>query len=232
MIATDSVSLATAPGRNFDAYLARPHAGSAPGILILTEMFGVNAPMRALAEQYAERGFAVLVPNLFWRSDNPHALAYEGAEREIAWARLKTFDHDAAGTDIGTAAAWLRGQPFSTGKVAAIGFCAGGRMAFLAASRGKVDGAVALYALGISRHLAEIDQVGCAMQIHYGLRDQHVPHEEIEKVAAAAHKNPAIEIFRYAEAGHSFFNPVRPAYDPAAAALAAERIGHLLARMR
>ena len=227
MIATATVTLADEGGRSFEGYLARPAHGQGPGLLVLTEMFGVNGPMREVAEGYARRGFAALVPNLFWRSQNTGALAYEGPDREVAWARLAALDFDAAANDIGTAAGWLRGQPFCTGKVAALGFCAGGRMAFLAAARAGVDAAVSLYALGISKHVAEFGAVRCPLQLHYGLQDQHVPQQEVDTVAAAARGHPSIELHLYPDAGHSFANPVRPTYDAAAAQLAASRIDRL-----
>jgi carboxymethylenebutenolidase len=231
MIITGTVPLASEGERTFEAYLARPASGEGPGLLVLTEMFGVNGPMREVAEGYARRGFCALVPNLFWRSENTGALAYEGPDREIAWARLAAFNADAATDDMRTAVAWLRGQPFCTGRVAAIGFCAGGRMAFLAAARAGVDAAVSLYALGISKHVAEFGAVRCPLQLHYGLQDQHVPRQEVDAVMHAARGHSSIEMHLYPDAGHSFANPVRPTYDAAAAQLAASRIDRLLESM-
>jgi carboxymethylenebutenolidase len=119
---------------------------------------------------------------------------------------------------------WLRAQQLGNGTVAAIGFCGGGRFAFLAAVRCGVDAAASLYGLGISQLLGEIDNVRCPVQLHYGLQDQHIPRDEIDAVAAGVRGRPHIEVLLYPDAGHSFANPVRPTYDPAAAKLAAERI--------
>jgi carboxymethylenebutenolidase len=234
MIETATLSLATEGGHGFDAYLARPSDGQRrPGIVMVHDMFGLNASIRDIAGEFAGRGHAVVVPNMFWRSANPRALSYDG-EHEQAWERLKAIDLDGACDDIATAARWLRRQPFSTGKVAVVGFCGGGRIAFMAASRVAVDAAVALYGLNISRHLDELDGIRCPVQIHYGLRDQHIPKEEIDAVSEGiaahrtAHGGLPIEILLYPEAGHSFFNHVRPTFDPAAKQLATERIEKLL----
>ena len=181
-------------------------------------MFGINEPMRALARAHAERGRCVLVPNVFWRSEPSTALAYEGPERETAWQRLRTFDFDVAAADLEIAVAALRAMPRCSGKVAALGFCMGGRLAYLAAARAGVDAAISLYALGISRHLDEMAGIACPVQLHYGLKDEHVPASEIEAVGAAARVNPKVQLLRYPDAGHSFYNPVRPTYDAAAAA--------------
>ena len=91
-----------------------------------------------------------LVPNLFWRSEIPDPLSYDEDQHPIAWARLKALDLGVVTADMRTAVDWLREQPFANGKVAALGFCGGGRFAFLAAARCNVDAAAALYGLGIS----------------------------------------------------------------------------------
>src|SRR5262245_7839767 len=174
---------------------------------------------------------------MFWRSARPEALEYDEVEHPIAWERLKALNLDTACDDIAAAARWLRKQRFSTGKVAVIGFCGGGRMAFLAAARTDVDAAVALYGLHLSEHLGELPNVKGQLQIHDGLRDQHIPREEIDAVSDGidayreASGGPPIEVLTYPRAGHSFFNHVRPTFDRAAKALAAERIEALLSSL-
>jgi carboxymethylenebutenolidase len=235
MIETAVLTLAKDGQRGFDAYLARPSAGQRAGIVLVHDMFGLNPSIRYIAGEFARRGRVVLVPNMFWRSANPQALEYDDSQHPVAWERLQALDLDAASDDIATAANWLRAQPFSTGKVAVIGFCGGGRIAFLAAARTDVDAAVALYGLHISKHLDELPNVKCPVQIHYGLRDQHIPKEEIDAVSKgvdahrAAQGGAPIEVLLYPKAGHSFFNHVRPTFDRAAKQLAAERIETLLA---
>ena len=232
MTATATLTLASDGERPFDAYLARPLAGPATSVLVLHDMFGLNEPIRAVADHYASLGYVALVPNLFWRSEIPQVLAYDQNQHPIAWARLNALDLDIVTADMRLAVGWLRAQSFSTGKVAAVGFCGGGRFAFLAAVRCGVDGAAALYGLGISRHLGEIGNARCPLQLHYGLKDQHIPRQEIDTVAAGVRGQPSVEVFLYPEAGHSFANPARPTYDAAAARLADERIVRMLEGMR
>jgi carboxymethylenebutenolidase len=227
-----TVTIASDGARHFEAYLARPSQQSAPEkhpvILVLSDMFGLNEPIRAVADHYASRGHTALVPNLFWRSEIPGAISYDDPQHAKAWARLKALDLDAVSADMCAAADWLRAQPFGNGKVAAIGFCGGGRFAFLAAVRCGVDAAASLYGLGISQHLGEIANARCPVQLHYGLQDQHIPRDEIDAVAAGVSGRRNVEVLLYPEAGHSFANPVRPTYDPAAAKLADERIAAML----
>jgi carboxymethylenebutenolidase len=231
MIATQTIALKQDGHRNFDAYLARPDKGQSPSIMIFTEMFGIGQHNRDMAEDFARRGFNALIPNLFWRAAYPGELAFEGPDRDAAWARLAALDVDAAGGDIGTAVQWLRAQPFSNGKVFALGFCAGGRMAFVAAARAGVDAAVSFYGMGIAKHGAEFGRVTCPVHLHYGLKDPHIPRPEVEAVMQAAQSRPNIEVFLYPDAGHSFFNPIRPGYHAASAKIAGERLDALLDRV-
>jgi carboxymethylenebutenolidase len=223
------LTIGSEAGRNFDAYLARPDRARAPGVLVLHDMFGLHGVIRAVADRFAGLGYVALVPNMFWRSENPGALAYD--QHALAWPRLKAVDLDVASADMTSAVRWLRGQPFSTGKVAAVGFCGGGRWAYLCAARCDVDGAASLYGLGISQHLSEVGNVKCPLQLHYGLNDEHVPQQEIDTVSAGVRGHSSIEVFLYPGAGHSFANPIRPTYDAAAAELAHRRIETMLAEM-
>src|SRR6476646_8977770 len=223
-----TVTLARQEARSFEAYLAQPGEPRGPAILVLSDMFGLNEPIRAVADHYASQGHAALVPNLFWRSAIPGTISYDDPQHATAWARLKALDLDVVSNDMRTAADWLRGQPFANGKVAAIGFCGGGRFAFLAAVRCGVDAAASLYGLGISQHLGEVGNARCPVQLHYGLQDQHIPREEIDAVAAGVRGRKNVEVLLYPGAGHSFANPVRPTYEPAAAKLAGERFAAML----
>jgi carboxymethylenebutenolidase len=207
MVMTETIALAQDGDRKFDAYLARPEQDSAPSIMIFTEMFGTGQHNRDMADDFARRGFVALIPNLYWRSPYPGELAFEGPDRDAAWARLAAFDVDAGGRDIGTAAAWLRAQSFCNGKVFALGFCAGGRMAFVAAARTSIGAAVSFYGMGIAKHAAEFGRVMCPVHLHYGLKDPHIERPEIDAVMQAAERQANIEIFIYPDAGHSFFNP-------------------------
>jgi carboxymethylenebutenolidase len=218
-------------GRDFDAYFSQPEAVGAPSIIIFTEMFGLSRHNFEMADDYARRGFNALVPNLFWRSPYPGELGFDGPDRDAAWARLAAFDVEAAGRDIVTAVKWLRGKPSANGKVFALGFCAGGRMAFVAAARADVDAAVSFYGMGIAKHADDVAAVHCPVHLHYGLKDPHIPQSEVDAVTELARRRPSIEIFLYADAGHSFFNPIRPGYHAASAKLAGERLNALLNRV-
>lgn len=238
LIEIETPTLAAEGAGAFDSYYAHPKVepgqaqgqARAPGLLILTEMWGVAVSKRDMAEEYAAKGWCALVPNLFWRSEFTGVVPFDQAD--VAWRRLQAFDFDKAAEDTKLAAQWLRSQPQCNGKVAAIGFCMGGRTAFLAAARAGVDAAVALYALGIAKHLDEIANVTCPLQLHYGLNDEHIPQSEIDIVNAASKANSRIEVHLHPGAGHGFFTQGRPAYHPQAVARANADIARLLAPLK
>jgi carboxymethylenebutenolidase len=215
--------------RSFDSYLTRPQTGVGPGLLVFSEMWGVAESKTRMADDYAARGWCVLVPNMFWRSEYTGVVPTEQFDK--AWDRLQAFDWERAVDDVHTAVRALRASPHCNGKVATIGFCMGGRLAFIAAARAGVDAAIALYALGIARHLDEVRTVRCPTQLHYGLNDRHIPQSEIAAVADAARGNRNVEVHLYPGAGHAFFSPNRPTYDPQAVAKATVHIDRALNQM-
>lgn len=221
----EEVDLAADGQRRFSCYVARPQTTAGPGLVIFTEMWGITEARRQLAESFAARGYCAVVPNMYWRSEETGALT----DAEAAWTRLKALDFEVVAADVTNVVAWLRASPHCSGRTAALGFCIGGRMAFLAASRAKVDVAISLYALGIANYLSELDGITGRLQLHYGLSDRHIPRSEIDAVAAAAAGRGNVEVFLYPGIDHGFFSPTRPTYDAAAAALAAERIERALA---
>jgi carboxymethylenebutenolidase len=209
-------------GGGMTGYLAVPAAGSGPGIVLLQEIFGVNAHMRDVADLYAEEGYVVLAPDLFHAMEQRVELGYEGADMEKAFGFYQRFDPQASVPDIVASVAALRARPECTGKVGAIGFCLGGLLAWLAAARAGVDAAVGYYGVGIEGFLGEMDSVKCPVTLHFGEIDKFVPAEARDAIAAAvAGKN--IEIFVYPGADHGFNCSERPAFDKAASLMAHSR---------
>jgi carboxymethylenebutenolidase len=123
------VSIPAESGAAFDAYCLLAPRGPAPGIVMLTEIFGITAEMRAEAVLWAEAGFAVLVPDPFWRQQPRAVLGYEGADRARAFELYTKFDHEQGAVDAGHAVAALRGSTACNGRVAVVGYCFGGTLA-------------------------------------------------------------------------------------------------------
>lgn len=207
------------PDGAFSAYLALPPAGRGPGLLLLQEIFGVNEHIRAVAGQYALDGFVVLAPDLFWRQGRRIALGYEGAARERANALKGSLEPEQTWRDLEASLAALRQRPEIAGRIGALGYCLGGRLAFNAAASPGVDAAVAYYGGGIQDQLALAEQIRCPVQFHYGELDAHIPAEAVEAVRQAMADKDA-EVHVYPGAGHGFNCWARAGHHPASAALA------------
>ncbi len=228
-VTTRWIDIDTEPGR-FGGFLALPPGGRGPGLLLLQEIFGVNAHIRAVAAQYAMDGFVVLAPDLFWREGARIALGYDGAERERALALMKALQPDAVLADLQASVRALRSRPECSGRVGAIGYCMGGRLAYTAAALCDVDAAVAYYGGGIQHQLALAPRIRCPIQFHYGERDDHIPPEAVAAVRAAMAGHEA-EVHVYPGAAHGFNCWARHGHAPASAALAHGRSLGFLSRL-
>ena len=209
-------------GGGMSGYLAIPDSGSGPGIMLLQEIFGVNAHMRDVADLYAEEGYVVLAPDMFHAMEQRVELGYDGADMEKAFDFYQRFDPEAAVPDMVAAVTALRARPECTGKVGAIGFCLGGKLAWLAAAHAGVDAAVGYYGVGIEDSLSDLATIKCPVTLHFGETDKFVP-EEARAAIAAAVKGRNVEIFVYPGADHGFNCPERPAFDKAASLMAHSR---------
>jgi carboxymethylenebutenolidase len=204
----------------FGGYLALPKGGKGPAVIIIQEIFGVNSHIRSVADQYAQDGYIALAPDVFWRVQPRVELTYEGADRAKGIELMQKLDANEAADDIGAAAAALRAMPEVTGKIAAIGFCFGGRLAYMAAARGSVDAAVAYYGGGIQNQLDHADSIKVPMQFHYGELDAHIPVSAVGEVRSRfAGRNDA-EVHVYPNADHGFNCGDRASYNARASALA------------
>jgi carboxymethylenebutenolidase len=209
-------------GGGMTGYLAIPASGSGPGMVVLQEIFGVNAHMRDVADLWAEEGYVVLAPDLFHTMQQRVELGYDGADLEKAFGFYQRFDLDQAVRDIVASVGTLRVRPECTGKVGAIGFCLGGKLAWLAAARAGVDAAVSYYGVGIEASLDELASIRCPVTLHFGEMDKFVP-EDARAAIAGAVRGKNVEVFVCPGADHGFNCPERPAFDKAASLMAHSR---------
>jgi carboxymethylenebutenolidase len=205
----------------FEGYLALPPAGAGPGLVLWQEIFGVNAHIRAVAEQYALAGFVVLAPDVFWRQARRIELGYEGEERQRGRELAAQLQPDTLQADIRSAVGTLRSLPATAGcGTGSVGYCLGGRLAYLSAALADLDAAVSYYGGGIHDRLELAPRIRGALQFHYAEHDEHIPLEAVEKVRAAL---GAHEVHVYAGARHGFNCWARASYHVPSAALALGR---------
>ncbi len=216
-------------GDAFDAYRAEPPGGSGPGVVLLQEIFGINDNMRGVADRLAGEGYVVLVPDMFWRLERRFERKDEAGFGD-ALAMVQRFDLETGASDLAATVDHVRGMPGCTGTVGAAGFCLGGTLALLAATRAGVDAAVSYYGSGNNDLLGEVRATTCPLLFHYGDQDPFIPEEKVAEVEGAVAGRPDTAVHRYA-AGHAFSNWDAPSmFDEAAAEAAWDRTLEFLAR--
>lgn len=209
------------PDGNFSGYLSTPGAGTGPGVVVIQEIFGVNAVMRAVADALAARGYLALCPDLFWRLKPGIQLTDKTkAEWDQAFALMNRFDADAGVKDIQATITQLRNLQGCTGKVGAVGYCLGGLLAYLTAARTDSDASIGYYGVNIQTKLAEAKTIRKPLMLHIAAKDQFVPLEAQKQIVDGLKSNPLVTIHIYPEMDHAFAREGGEHYDKACADLA------------
>lgn len=209
------VRLHAKDGHTLDAYAVQPGVPVTAGLVIVQEIFGVNAHIREVAERYAEDGFVTIAPAIFDRIEPGVELGNGDTDRQRAMALLARFEIEKAVDDIAASVEWLRGLGLRG--VAVVGYCLGGTLAWLSAARLPIDAAVGFYGGQITRYLGEQPKV--PMMLHFGEQDAHIPVSDVDKIAET---HPEVQIYRY-PAGHAFNRPGGAGYSASCALRARER---------
>lgn len=219
----DQTTITTADG-SFSAYLARPAGAPTAAVVVIQEIFGVNAVMREITDGLAGQGFLAICPDLFWRIEPGIELTDQSeADWQRAFSLFNAFDVDAGVKDIAATISTIRQDPGAQGKVGAVGFCLGGLLAYLTAARTDADATVAYYGVGIDGRLAEAEKVTHPLMMHIAEEDGFVPKEAQAKIIEALKPNKLVEIYTYPGRDHGFARIGGQHYDADAAALAGQR---------
>jgi carboxymethylenebutenolidase len=212
-----NLPLTASDGHQFVAYLAQPSRPTTAAVVIVQEIFGVNRHIRSIVDYYATQGFTAMAPGLFDRVQPGLQLNYNSADASRGMQIATQIGLEKALLDVSAAVNHAaKGNPQT--KVGIIGFCYGGTLAWLAATRLNPAAAVGYYGGQITRFINE--KPNCPVMLHFGANDKHIPTSEIEKIQQA---HPEVPVFVYEGAGHGFNCDQRPDYNPRAANLARER---------
>jgi carboxymethylenebutenolidase len=205
-ITTRTQTTATGDGA-MGGYLAIPQSGSGPGLVLVHEIFGVNAYVRDVADRLAEAGYVTLAPDLFWRTAPGLDLPNDDAGMQAGMAAAQELDFPAAVADAIAALGALRELPeVSGGRAGVLGFCFGGSISWQVAAAGDPDVAVPYYGSAIPGALDVAGQVTCPMLMHWGGADPFIAREGIDAVAAMAAGRDNIDCEIHEGAGHAFDN--------------------------
>jgi len=215
------VTVKAADGGTFSAYCALPKTGRGPGVLVIQEIFGVNAVMRGIADHYAAQGYVALCPDLFWRQEPGIQITDQTeAEWQKAFALYKGFDEAKGVSDLIRSLAFLRSHGQCTGKVGTVGFCLGGKLAYLMACRSDAEANVGYYGVGIEGALDEAKAIRSRLLLHIAEKDGFVPAEAQAKVRAALGPNPLATLHTHPGVDHAFARAGGKNHNARAAALA------------
>jgi carboxymethylenebutenolidase len=212
------------PDGAFGAYVARPKASPAPAVVVLQELFGVNADIRKTCDEIAEQGFLAVAPELFWRQEPGVDLTVTSeADWQHGLRLYQAYDRDAGVRDVKDTVNAVAKLPECTGRVAVLGYCLGALMVFLTAVRCGVDAAVAYHGSDTEKYLGEIDGLNAPMLMHLAEEDEFISKPAQAEIKTALASKPNATVYSYPGQNHAFSRHCGAHYNAEAAALAHER---------
>jgi carboxymethylenebutenolidase len=217
---------------SFAAYLAMPKQLPSGAVVVIQEIFGVNNGMRATCDWVADLGFIAVCPDLFWRQE-PGVQLTDGSEAE--WKRafelMNGFDQTLGVEDLKVTLAAARVLPGCNGKAATMGYCLGGRLAFMMATDSDADCNISYYGVGLDGLLDRVPAIRAPLLLHVAEKDRFVPEATRNAMAAALTNRPGVEMHVYPGVDHAFARLDGHSWDGRAATIANGRTAELLTRV-
>jgi carboxymethylenebutenolidase len=214
----------------FSAYIAKPKTSPAPAVVVLQELFGVNADIRKHCDELAEQGFLAVSPDLFWRQEPDVDLSVSSeADWQHGLRLYGAYDRDAGAKDVKDTVGAVKNLTDCNGKVAVLGYCLGALMVFLTAVRYHgVDAAVAYHGGDTEKYLGEVDGLTAPLLMHLAEEDEFISKAAQAEIKVALAKKPTATVYSYAGQSHAFSRHNGAHYNAAAAALANGRTTEFL----
>jgi carboxymethylenebutenolidase len=214
----------------FAAYIARPKNLPAPAVVVLQELFGVNADIRKHCDELAEQDFLAVAPDLFWRQEPGVDLNVTSkADWDHGLRLYGAYDRDSGAKDVEDAVNAVRNLQECNGKVTLLGYCLGALMVFLTAVRHQgVDGAVAYHGGDTDKYLGEVGGLNAPLLMHLAEEDEFISKAAQAEIKAALSKKPNATVYSYPGQSHAFSRHNGAHYNANAAALANGRTSEFL----
>ena len=225
------VAIRAKDGGMFSAYMTWPVTDiPSPAVIVIQEIFGVNENMRNICENISRMGYIGICPDLFWRQKPGVDLTDQtDAEWQQAFELYKGFNIDKGIEDLISTLEYLRKQPDCSGKVGSVGYCLGGKLAFLMAARSEIDCSVSYYGVDIESHLGEAGGIKKSLLMHIAEKDSYVPPAAQKNITSTLKKHPHVTFFVYEGVDHAFARIKGKNFNSEAAALANYRTADFLA---
>jgi carboxymethylenebutenolidase len=214
----------------FPAYVARPEGTPRGAIIVIQEIFGLNPGIVQKADDWASKGYLAVAPDVFWRQQPGVELDPDVPEQfQTAIGYMQNHDFDLGIQDVEAAIHWIRREQ-GVPKVGLVGFCMGGRVAFLAATRTDLDASVGYYGVGIDQLLNESHAIAKALLLHVPTADGFVPPAAQKAMHEGLDGNPHVTLYDYEGLDHGFADTFGARRDEAGAQLADQRTEDFFAK--
>ena len=212
------------PDGTFRAYISRPAKLPAPAVVVLQELFGVNADIRATCDELSAQRFIAIAPDLFWRQERGVDLdVISEADWQHGLQLYTAYDRDKGARDVMETVRTAVELKESTGKVALLGYCLGGLMVFITAARYEVDAAVAYHGGETEKYLSEVGGLEAPLLMHLGEEDEFISKAAQAEIKAALARKANATVHSYPGQRHAFSRHNGAHYDAAAAVQANRR---------
>jgi carboxymethylenebutenolidase len=226
---TMTIEASDGAGR-FSVYRADPRTKSAGAVVLIQEIFGVNQAMRDTAAWVADMGFIALCPDLFWRIEPGIDITDKSeAEWNKAFALFNKFDQLKGIEDLKATVAAARRLPGCNGRVGTMGYCLGGRLAFMMAEQSDSDVNISYYGVALDNLTSDLAKVTKPLLVHIADQDEFFPPDGRAKVIAAVKGHAQIGCYVYPNANHAFARVGGVHWDGRAATIANGRSAEALA---
>ena len=228
---TNTTTISTLAGDgDFTAYRATPAGTPKAAIVVIQEIFGVNAGIRRKCDTLAEAGYLAIAPDLFWRLEPGIELDPDiKPEFDRALELMGQFDQDKGIADIEASIRAVRSELGDGAKVGVVGYCLGGRLAFMTAARTDVDASVGYYGVGIDGLLGEKNAIAHPVLLHVPEEDHFVDKDAQAAMHAGLDDHPKVTIYDYADEDHGFATEFGERRSDTSAKLADERTAKFFA---